>query len=379
MHIMHISDTHLGYAQFNLKEREDDVYDAFNYAIDTAIKDKVYAVIHSGDIFHKPNPSGNAMHRFTDAVKRLNEHGIRFFFTLGEHDISRVRDRPMPLIFDDLRMAEYIGDGKVHKHDKVVLVGFHKYRRGEIDTLVNKLMDVEGMVSAYRSDGYRLILVMHQGLYEFHGYAGELSMDALPKGFDYYAMGHLHEHSSKNLDRGVVSYPGSIDVIQSDSINAKRGFCMVDLSTGNTGVELVESKPRAHIHYEISYDRLKDDIDRIVKELQRRGLTKKPIVYIDVHSDSTVDNAHIASNLARLNEHALHYTWNIMIKGLTGKVYTERPDIDEELFSLARDVLGSDEEARFAIHELLDMLSRDALEDAVDAVWKRFSREVAVQ
>jgi len=378
MHVMHISDTHLGYAQFNLKEREEDVYDAFNYAIDTAIKDKVYAVIHSGDIFHKPNPSGNAMHRLTDAVKRLNEHGIRFFFTLGEHDISRVRDRPLPLIFDDLRLAEYIGDGKVHKHDRVVLVGFHKYRRGEIDSLVDRLRGMEEMVSAYRGDGYRLILVMHQGLHEFHSYAGELSMDDLTKGFDYYAMGHLHEHSSKYLDRGIVSYPGSIDVIQSDSINAKRGFCIVDLSTDNARVELIEYKPRVHIRYEVDYARLKDDIDRIIKELQRRGLTK-PIVYIDVHSDSTVDNAHIASNLARLNDHALYYTWNIMVKGLTGKVYTERPDVDKELFNLARNVLGSDEEARFAIHELLDMLSCDALEDAVDAVWKRFNRAVAVQ
>ena len=376
---MHISDTHLGYAQFNLKEREEDVYDAFNYAIDTAIKDKVYAVIHSGDIFHKPNPSGNAMHRFTDAVKKLNEHGIRFFFTLGEHDISRVRDRPLPLIFDDLRLAEYIGDGKVHKYDRVVLVGFHKYRRGEIDTLVDRLRGVEEMVSAYRGDGYRLILVMHQGLHEFHSYAGELSMDALPKGFDYYAMGHLHEHSLKGLDRGTVSYPGSIDVIQSDSINAKRGFCIIDLSTDNARVELIEYKSRVHIRYEVNYARLKDDTDRIVKELQRRGLAKKPIVYIDVHSDSTVDNAHIASNLARLNDHALYYTWNIMVKGLTGKVYTERPDVDKELFNLARNVLGSDEEARFAIHELLDMLSCDALEDAVDAVWKRFNRAVAVQ
>jgi len=35
----HISDTHLGLQQYGLEEREQDIYDSFNQAIDISIKD----------------------------------------------------------------------------------------------------------------------------------------------------------------------------------------------------------------------------------------------------------------------------------------------------------------------------------------------------
>ena len=46
----HISDTHLGLVQYGSEERAQDVYDAFNQAIDISIKDKVDFVIFAGDI-----------------------------------------------------------------------------------------------------------------------------------------------------------------------------------------------------------------------------------------------------------------------------------------------------------------------------------------
>ena len=57
----HISDTHLGLQQYGLDEREQDVYNSFNQAIDISIKDHVDFVIFAGDIFHTPNPSGTAI------------------------------------------------------------------------------------------------------------------------------------------------------------------------------------------------------------------------------------------------------------------------------------------------------------------------------
>jgi len=44
----HISDTHLGLQQYGLDEREQDVYDSFNQAIDISIKDHVDFVIFAG-------------------------------------------------------------------------------------------------------------------------------------------------------------------------------------------------------------------------------------------------------------------------------------------------------------------------------------------
>ena len=51
MKFSHISDTHLGLVQYGLGEREQDIYDSFNQAIDISINDKVDFVIFAGDVF----------------------------------------------------------------------------------------------------------------------------------------------------------------------------------------------------------------------------------------------------------------------------------------------------------------------------------------
>ena len=68
----HISDTHLGLIQYGSNEREEDVYDVFNQAIDKSIEDNVDFVIFAGDIFHVPTPNGSAIVQMGNALKRLN-------------------------------------------------------------------------------------------------------------------------------------------------------------------------------------------------------------------------------------------------------------------------------------------------------------------
>ena len=72
----HISDTHLGLQQYGLEEREQDIYDSFNQAIDISIKDHVDFVIFAGDVFHTPNPSGTAILQMANALKKLKENSI---------------------------------------------------------------------------------------------------------------------------------------------------------------------------------------------------------------------------------------------------------------------------------------------------------------
>ncbi len=135
MLILHTSDTHLGYAQFDLEEREKDVYDAFSEVIETAVKDRVDAVVHAGDIFHIPKPAGRPLVRLGEGIKTLRENGIRFYFTLGEHDILRMRGTPSALLFQKLGLATYVGDGTPVIDGDLMIVGFHKRRNVEIEEL----------------------------------------------------------------------------------------------------------------------------------------------------------------------------------------------------------------------------------------------------
>src|SRR3989442_12632095 len=83
MLISHISDLHLGYAQFGLEEREEDVYQVFHEAIDTSIKEGVRLVILAGDLFHNPRPFGKAIITLGNALKKLKEKQIPAAFVLG--------------------------------------------------------------------------------------------------------------------------------------------------------------------------------------------------------------------------------------------------------------------------------------------------------
>lgn len=64
MKFAHLADTHLGYRQFGLLEREKDFYEVFDKIIDKIIEEKVDFVIHSGDLFDSARPSPIALLAF---------------------------------------------------------------------------------------------------------------------------------------------------------------------------------------------------------------------------------------------------------------------------------------------------------------------------
>ena len=123
MRFSHISDTHLGFTQLGLDEREKDIYDAFDQTIDQSITDKVEFVLFTGDIFHVPNPRGKAQIKFANALKRLKDNNISSYFVLGEHDISNIKDTPVSFIPHKLGFTNYLENGKPFFHKNVLIIG----------------------------------------------------------------------------------------------------------------------------------------------------------------------------------------------------------------------------------------------------------------
>ncbi|MDH2907923.1 MAG: DNA repair exonuclease, partial [Candidatus Nitrosotalea sp.] len=180
----HISDTHLGFVQYHSEERENDVYTAFDEAIDTSIKDHVDFIILAGDIFHVPNPSGKAIVVLANALKRLKKNNIESFFILGDHDISRIRATPVPWVYHNLEFSKYIGSGKPVIYKDVLIAGFDKRRKAEIESFEDDFSQIDA--DAKKHQGHK-ILVLHQGITEINKFAGELNSTDLPRNFTYYA------------------------------------------------------------------------------------------------------------------------------------------------------------------------------------------------
>ena len=371
MKFSHISDTHLGLIQYGLEEREQDIYDSFNQAIDISIQDKVDFVIFAGDIFHTPNPSGTAILQMANALKRLKENEIESFFILGEHDISRVRSTPIPYVYHNLEFSKYVGRGEPVYYKDVMIVGFDKIRKNEMTGLEEKFLRVESLADKHK--GHK-ILVLHQGITEVNKFAGEVNSTDLPKNFTYYAMGHLHDKFLKQYDhlKGPLAYPGSTEMTTSEGIKeTEKGFFKVDISDDEAKPEWIKLDTRPQISLKTEFE----NIDSAIKELNKKisGLEKKPIIEIKIHGENLERDA-IEGKIADLASKSLHFSWKIFQNDDESSVLLNRPaQIDQELFKLAVNSLKSEKLAHFAINELLPLLSTRQVDNATQVVVENFS------
>ena len=372
----HISDTHLGLVQYNSEERENDIYDVFNQTIDISIKDHVDFVIFAGDIFHTPNPSGTAIMHMAHALKKLKKNNIDSFFVLGEHDISRIRSYPVPYVFHKLEFSQYIGEGKPTYYKDVLIIGFDKIRKSEMQDFETRFQEVDAIAKEHK--GHK-ILVMHQGITEANKFAGELSANDLPKNFTYYAMGHLHDKFLKSFNnmKGSIAYPGSIELTTSEGIkNTKKGFFQVDISGTEAKPEWIELNIRPQVATSTNFEDLTKTVDDILEQIHES--IKKPIIELKIQGKD-IQTDLVQAQISRLMPYALHCSWKISKQLSDSSVLMEKPiRMDDEMLKLAISTLKSEQLANFAIKELLPLLTSNNLEQANQLIvenYKQFRKE----
>jgi len=369
----HISDIHLGLVQYGSEERAQDMYDAFNQSIDISIKDHVDFVIFAGDIFHVPNPNGTAIIQMANGLKRLKQNSIDSFFILGEHDISRIRTTPIPYVYHNLEFSKYIGQGKPIEYKGIFLAGFDKIRKAEIPQYEEKFAELDKLAQNY--SGHK-ILVLHQGITEFNKFAAEIQSTDLPKNFTYYAMGHLHDKDIKQFNHlsGPVAYPGSMELTTSEGIKeTKKGFFEVDISGKEANLNWIQVDTRPQFSFKTEYQELSKTIDEISEKIVNSR--KKPIVEVKIQGEN-IETDHIQAQIARLNSSVLRCFWRISTKQISdSSVFLNRPNvIDDEIFRLSVDALGSEQAASFAIKELLPILASGEIKEASQIIIENFEK-----
>ena len=364
MLISHISDIHLGYAQFNLQEREEDLYAAFEESVDKSIHEHVEAIILAGDIFHNPKPNGASVIRLARELKKLKEKSIPVYFILGEHDISRTNDVPLLFLFHNLGLAKRLKPDSPAQIKDLLIYGFNKERRSNIDNgLIKPFKKLEKMVKNDKDKRVKKILVLHQGLSDFNKFAGEIFASDLPLGFDYYAMGHYHDHIQKNfpeLENHLVAYPGSLDLGHNEPISdVEKGFLMVDVSNSpeNVTTQWIKiEKRRLQISHSLDYG----ELDRHLKYLLDLSMNcqKKPILDLKVKG-AKIDPKVLSGELSKLNDHFLYYAWNTLDEEtVSGNSYDYANDfkIDKELSKLVLNTLKSENLTNLSL-DLVQMIN----------------------
>ncbi|MBA4452648.1 MAG: metallophosphoesterase, partial [Nitrosopumilaceae archaeon] len=321
--------------------------------------------------FHVPNPNGTAIVQMANALKRLKQNNIDSFFILGEHDISRIRTTPIPYVYHNLEFSKYIGQGVPFEYKGILLAGFDKIRKTEISKYEERFAEIQNIASKH--SGHK-ILMMHQGITEFNKFAGELQSTDLPKNFTYYAMGHLHDTDVKNFSHldGPVAYPGSIELTTSEGIKeAKKGFFEVDISGKELRTNWIELDTRPQFSFKTEYEELENTIQEISQKIS--SIQRKPIIELKIQGED-IEADKIQAQISTIQAQTLRCFWRIISKEISdSSVFLDRPHaIDDEMFKLSVNALGSEEMANFAIKELLPPLTSNQIKEATDVILQNF-------
>ena len=282
MKFAHLSDTHLGYRQFGLNEREKDFYEVFELIIDKIIEENVDFVIHSGDLFETARPSPNALLTFQKGLLRLKGASIPMFAIAGNHDsVMRKEAIPPQVLFKKWGLKVISPINTNYMFDDVFIAGLPYYPSSQSKNLKNKLAELSQKAANHEKS----ILVLHQGIDKYLSFQYELEIGDIPDNFDYYAFGHLHKYIEDDFGKGKLVYPGSIDIWRTNELpdykkNGK-GFVVVDLDGPKPAVKrVVVESPRAFIDKTISYDNLEDELRNIKSTIS--DFDKKPIISLNI-------------------------------------------------------------------------------------------------
>ena len=283
MQFIHMADTHLGYRQYGLSERENDFFEVFDSAIEEVVQERPDFVVHSGDLFEFSRPPTKALLTAQNGILRLKNEGIPIYAIAGNHDIvMRKNALPPQILYKDFGLKLISPNNPFYSEGDVFIGGAPYSSKYNSKQLVEKLQIIEKASSEYKKN----ILVLHQGIDRYIPYEYEIKIGDIPQTFNYCAFGHIHERIVDDFGEGKLAYPGSTEIWRSNEFEGYqkngKGFYLVDIGGDIPEIEKIDIKlPREYLKESIRYNQLQDEISRINNYI--KGLSKKPLLNLTVH------------------------------------------------------------------------------------------------
>lgn len=178
---------------------------ALDNLVSTAIAEKVAFVVIAGDIYDGDWRDFSTGHVFVRQMGRLARENIPVFMLRGNHDALSVISRDLPL-------PENVHNFSVRKVESVELpeIGVVLHGRGFAQRHVP-----ENMTLAYppAREGQFNIGVLHTSLTGREGhevYAPCTVADLERTGYDYWALGHIHQREVVRPQGPAIVFPGNL-------------------------------------------------------------------------------------------------------------------------------------------------------------------------
>ena len=370
MKFAHLADTHLGYRQFGLIEREKDFYEVFEKVIDKIIEEKVDFVIHSGDLFETARPSPIALLTFQKGLLKLKGSGIPMYAIAGNHDIVMRNDSiPPQVIFKKLGLKVISPINTNYMHGDIFIAGLPFYPSSQIKNLKSKLTELSKKAANHEKS----ILVLHQGIDKYFGYNFELEIGDLPDNFNYYALGHIHNYVNDNFGKGKLVYPGSGEIWKINELkdyheNGK-GFVIVDMDNEKPLVKRVKIDiPREFIKRSLDYNDLESGVLGIKETI--KDFDKKPILDLNIYNIESDTNRVYEMINEELGDLSLMIrpTFHIIGEDDIDILVDENDSLGPKEILKEQLKIYDDEAISNLAVDLYDLLSKDKVEESQDLI-----------
>jgi exonuclease SbcD len=198
---------------------------AFDNLVDAAIREAVDFVVLAGDLFDGEwKDMGTGLY-FARAMARLAHQGIPVYLLKGNHDAESAVTKALPL-------PETVHVFASRKAETFTLAEIGVALHGRSFPTVQVQEDLTQDYPAPQPGMFNLgVLHTSVGGYAQHASYAPCSVQGLAaKGYDYWALGHVHAHEVLSQDPWIV-FPGNLQGRNARETGAK-GAVLVEVSDG---------------------------------------------------------------------------------------------------------------------------------------------------
>jgi DNA repair exonuclease SbcCD nuclease subunit len=249
----HLADCHIGANRAPVLEKLE--LAAFSKAMDICIGEKVDFVLISGDLFHANLPDMYVANEAVKKMKEVKDAGIPIYAIYGSHDFSPNGTSVIDIL-DSTGLIRKIVKGEdvegklelevfTDPKTKAKLVGISGRKAG----LEKNYFEILDRESLEKEQGFK-VFAFHSAISElkpeFLAQMESIPVSLLPRGFDYYASGHVHRRAESGFTgHERVVFPGALfggypRDIEDSAKGEKRGFYIVSFDDKVEDVKFME-------------------------------------------------------------------------------------------------------------------------------------------
>jgi len=274
-------------------ERKRDFQRSSEALVNFALQNRPDLLLIGGDFYDGILP-GNPTRAFVaEQFRRLNEKNIKTVVISGHHDTPRSAEQGASPLAVHARAGHIIFIQEQHPTSKkfnlqgqtVALTGMslNPSLSADTDPLLNQKIDRDGDIN---------IFLTHYPVEGFEGYFGQevhIPKSSIPRDFQLFATGHLHNHQGKTINGTPVVYPGSTERASFNEERETKGFVWLELD--GSGIVQQEfhptpARPMETIDFHASGD---GSLTRQIEEALEKRIDDEKILRVRVAGRVSLD------------------------------------------------------------------------------------------